>query len=191
MQTLLLLLQLLQVLLHDLQLGLVLRLHPACLPQGLLPFLILLGRELQGRAAGETGDRAPLCIPLFPSQDRIRIRDFRRGVKPWLCCWPTYSCELQRRCSAYLGHAFNLLLPLPNAQHGPIHLLLLQPQLLPGLVQQLPVLCQLLLLGFQLAAPDLQLCLLLGWAQGKPMHYLPCPGHYLRSSQVMGEICPC
>lgn len=43
MQPLFLLLQLLQVLLHDLQPGLVLRVHPACLPQGLLPFLVLLG----------------------------------------------------------------------------------------------------------------------------------------------------
>lgn len=43
MQTLFLLLQLLQVLLHDLQPGLVLRLYPACLTQGSLPFLILLG----------------------------------------------------------------------------------------------------------------------------------------------------
>lgn len=112
-------------------------------------------------------------------------------MKPQLCCQPVYSCELQCRCSAYLGHAFNLLLPLPDAQRKPVHLLLLQPQLLPGLIQQLPVPLQLLLLGFQLTATDLQLCLLLGWAQRKPVHYLPCPGHYLTSSQVTGEICPC
>lgn len=43
MQTLFLLLQLLQVLLHDLQPCLVLRLYLACLAQGSLPFLILLG----------------------------------------------------------------------------------------------------------------------------------------------------
>lgn len=42
-QTLFLLLQLLQMLLHDLQPGLVLGLQPARLPQGLLPFLVLLG----------------------------------------------------------------------------------------------------------------------------------------------------
>ena len=61
MQTLFLLLQLLQVLLQDLQPGLVLRLHPARLLQGSVPFLVLLGRELQGRAAGEAGDRDPCC----------------------------------------------------------------------------------------------------------------------------------
>lgn len=98
---------------------------------------------------------------------------------------------MQCKCSTYLGHVFNVLLPLPDAQRSPVHLLLLQPQLLPGLLQQLPVPRQLLLLGFQLTAPDLQFCLLLGWAQEKLMHYLPCPGHYLMSSQVMGEICPC
>ena len=61
MKTLFLLLQLLQLLLHDLQPPLVLGLYPARLLQGLLPFLVLLGRELQGRAAEEAGDRDPRC----------------------------------------------------------------------------------------------------------------------------------
>ena len=43
MKTLFLLLQLLQLLLHDLQPPLVLGLYPARLLQGLLPFLVLLG----------------------------------------------------------------------------------------------------------------------------------------------------
>lgn len=45
---------------------------------------------------------------------------------------------------------------------------------MPGLIHLIPVH---LLLGSQLTVPQLQLCLLLRWAHGKPMHYLPCPGH--------------
>lgn len=56
----------------------------------------------------------------------------------------------------------------------PFHLLL--QKLMPGLIHLIPVHLQLLLLGSQLTAPQLQLCLLLGWAWGKRMHYLPCPG---------------
>ena len=86
----------------------------------------------------------------------------------------------QFKCSTYIDHAFNLLLLLLDAQRGPVHLLLLMPQLLQGLFQQLPVPYQLILLR-------LQLCLLLAWAQGNPVHHLPCPGHYLTSSQALGS----
>lgn len=80
LKVLFLLLELLQVLLHDLQPGLVLRLYPTCILQGSFPFLILLCRELQGRGWGGGGqglslpwDRVPLCVSLFSFQGRTRM----------------------------------------------------------------------------------------------------------------------
>lgn len=44
-------------------------------------------------------------------------------------------------------------------------------------IHLIPVCLQLFLLGSQLTAPQLQFCLLLGWAWGKPVHYVLCSGH--------------
>lgn len=62
------------------------------------------------------------------------MHGLRRDVTPWLCCQSVCSCEPQRKCSTYLAHVLDLLLLLPDAQCSPFHLLLLQPQLMPGLI---------------------------------------------------------
>lgn len=190
-QLLFLLLRPLQALLHGPQPALVVGLYPARLPQGSLPFLVLLGRELPNRGAARRGPgpRCPgtglLCAsPCSPAGTSM-------AVSPQMCCRAAHSCEGRRRRFAYLGHALHLVLPLPDAQRSLIHLLLLQPQLPPGLVQPLPVPRQLLLLGSQLTGPLLQLCLLLERAQGKPRHELPYPGHCFTPSPVTGRTCPC
>lgn len=70
-------------------------------------------------------------------------------------------CHTQGSAAWHLAHALHLLGTEPGAQGGGADPLLLQPQLLPLPLQSLPLGCQLVFLGPQLACPDLQLCLLL------------------------------
>lgn len=98
---------------------------------------------------------------------------------PQLWSWPLgYRCEFQSICSADLSRAVNVLPPLLDALpcSSPSTAL----GFILGFIHLIPVHLQLFLLDSQLTAPQLQLCLLPGWAWRKPMHYLPWTLSHLR-----------